>query len=994
MRKESEHCRRRHVTMAIWFFTTCLLIASIPVHAKTKDLLEFNSGSHVLGFSSGSMYMASGTHVLKVEFVGGKSVVPVSREGLSSDGKAPPWSKVTYPNIWDGVDIVYEGAKGSIVKSTYTVAAGKAPGSIRLRYNRPLTLDKKGNLVVRYETGTITESKPIAWQVIEGKKKPVMVAYNLYSEKEVGFTVKDYDTSLPLVIDPYFSWNTFLGGSGTDYGYAIAVDSGGNIYVAGASNATWGTSPVRAYTSSYDAFVAKLTADGSLVWNTFLGGGNADYSQALTVDSAGNVYVTGISTATWGTPVRAYSGPGYDAFVAKLTTDGSLVWNTFLGGGNNDWGSAIAVDSAGNAYVAGYGDDDWGSPIKAYAGGKYDAFVAKLTTDGALAWNTFLGGYGEDHGCAVAAGQDGNVYVAGRSDASWGSPIRGHTSGYDAFVAKLTTDGALVWNTFLGGYDSDWANAIAVSLKDYVYVAGDSYASWGSPIRPYTYDLDAFAAKLTSNGDLVWHTFLGGKGADRGKGIGVDSKENPYIVGDSGAKWASPIRAYTASIDAFAAGLDPKGALLWNAFLGGKNTDQGAAAAVDSIGNAYVTGYSVVAWGDPVRPYTGSNDAFVAKIGFSDAFTLSVSINGAGLGSVISNPPGIDCGSTCTGSFSPGASVTLIATANGAAAFSGFSGCDSTSGSTCTVVMTSDRAVTAAFNLGCTYTISPASKPFTYKGGSANVAIQATGASCASPFVYVSDTWIIPVITSYANNKGAMKISVLANETVTERSGAVTIGGSTFYVTQAGSPCSLASISPTGGVFDPAGGSGSFNTTAVTGCRWNVSPSVDWLIPFTSVGTGMDSVAYTVSANRTGKQRTGKITVCLADNPTKKKVFTVKQSPCSLTIAPTSDTFTAEGGSDSFTVTTPTGCPWSVSPSVDWLTTTTSSGSGPGSVSYTAVGNTGKQRTGKITVYLNDTPTQKKVFTVTEKKGNRGGPIPPGDGRTSKIDTLHARSER
>ena len=257
--------------MTLCFFMLCVIVCSVPARAKTGDVLELTSGSHILGFSPDSVYMATGSHMLKVDFVNGKPVSPVSKEGPSSGRTTPPLSKVTYTDIWEGIDIAYEKASGSIVKSTYTVAPGHAPASIRLRYNRPLSMDKNGNLVVRYDTGTMTESKPIAWQVIGGKKKPVMVAYNLTSDKDVGFTVKDYDESLPLVIDPYFSWNTFLGGSKDDCAYAVTVDSEGSIYVAGYSQGAWGL-PVQAFSSDTDAFVAKLAAAGSLTWKTFLGG--------------------------------------------------------------------------------------------------------------------------------------------------------------------------------------------------------------------------------------------------------------------------------------------------------------------------------------------------------------------------------------------------------------------------------------------------------------------------------------------------------------------------------------------------------------------------------------------------------------------------------------------------------------------------------------------------------------------------------------------------
>ena len=154
-----------------------------------------------------------------------------------------------------------------------------------------------------------------------------------------------------------------------DYGYGIAVDTSGNVYVAGYSDATWG-SPVRPYAGTYDAFVAKLNGSGALQWNTFLGGSSDDYGNGIAVDTSGNVYVTGYSTATWGSPVRPFSG-GDDAFVAKLNGSGALQWNTFLGGSNVDYGYGIAVDTSGNVYVTGNSEATWGSPVRPFADTKF-----------------------------------------------------------------------------------------------------------------------------------------------------------------------------------------------------------------------------------------------------------------------------------------------------------------------------------------------------------------------------------------------------------------------------------------------------------------------------------------------------------------------------------------------------------------------------------------------------------------------------------------------
>jgi uncharacterized delta-60 repeat protein len=559
--------------------------------------------------------------MLKIDFVESKPVAPAISEFPFTDGRAKPLTRVNYSKVWDGVDIVYETNEGSIVKSSYTVLPGKDPAAIRLRYNRPLTTDDRGNLVISYKDGRMAESKPVAWQIVKGKKKPVSVAYNLQSEKEVGFAVGDYDNNRPLVIDPSLTWNTFLGGSGNDSGWAMSVDANGNVYVTGYSAAAWG-SPIRAYTAGWDCYVAKIAADGTLLWNTFLGGsGNYEYGQALAVDSSGSVYVAGGGDAAWGSPVQAYAG-GWDCFVAKLTSDGALVWNTFLGASLNEGGRALAVDLAGNVYVSGYSEETWGSPRRPYTG-KDDAFVAKLNPNGSLAWNTFLGGNGNDSGWGMTVDSSGNVYVSGESGDAWGLPIRPYAANDDAFVAKIDPNGTLVWHTFLGGADSDYAFGIAMDASGFLYVAGQSYGSWGSPIRAYEALDDAYVAKLANDGTLIWNTFLGGSGSECGFAIAMDPRGFIYVAGDSDSTWGSPIMPYSEGKDVFAAKIGFDGTLVWNAFLGGGSWDTAYAIATDKNKSVYVAGWSWDAWGSPKRAYMGNSDGFVAHLSESNDASIA-----------------------------------------------------------------------------------------------------------------------------------------------------------------------------------------------------------------------------------------------------------------------------------------------------------------------------------------------------------------------------------
>ncbi|MBI2837973.1 MAG: SBBP repeat-containing protein [Acidobacteria bacterium] len=451
------------------------------------------------------------------------------------------------------------------------------------------------------------------------------------------------ELSLAPLIEGELLWNTFLGCVAGDTGSSVAVDTSGNTYVTGTSMGTWGA-PIRAHSGVQDAFVAKFDCGGSLLWNTFLGGENVDNGIGIAVDPNGDVYVTGSSYATWGSPIRPFPVGG-GAFVAKLSGGGSLVWNTFL---EYSDGGGVAVDTSGNVYVTGTSSYTWGSPIRAFSGNG-DAYVAKLDGGGSLLWNTFLGSggpdvsSGTDWGTGIACDGSGNAYVVGESRDPWGSPIQGFSGGFaDAFVAKLSVSGSLLWNTFLGGGDWDAVRGIAVDGSGNTYVAGWSRSTWGSPTRAYAGgDQDAFAAKLDTGGNLIWNSFLGGILADGGTAIAVDGDGNSYVAGIGESSWGSPIRNFAGDTDAFAAKLDGSGLLLWNTFLGSNSNyaEDAAGIARGSSGHIYVFGNSQEPWGSPIAPYNiGSPDAFLAKLAGpqtpgSDVFISSIKARSAKPGS-------------------------------------------------------------------------------------------------------------------------------------------------------------------------------------------------------------------------------------------------------------------------------------------------------------------------------------------------------------------------
>jgi hypothetical protein len=400
-------------------------------------------------------------------------------------------------------------------------------------------------------------------------------------------------------------WHTYLGVADNDQGilgYGIAVDGSGNVYLTGYTTVIAGA-PLKQYPWDRDAFVAKLNPGGVLLWNTILGGTRSDEGHGIGVDGAGNVYVTGESTDSWGRPINAHSTIPPDGFVAKLNANGALIWNTFCGGffgGNN--GIGIAVDGNGTVLFTGQSNSSFGTPISPYKT-MGDAFVVKLSSSGAFLWNTFIGGNGVDFARAVAPDGSGNILITGNSNATWGNPLTPFAGGHDdGFVAKLNSSGALQWNTFLGGSDWDEGHGISADGRGNIYVAGLSYSTWGSPLDSYAGgSSDGFFAKLASNGTLQWHTFLGGSKYDWATGVVVDSEGDAYVAGTSATTWGSPLNPFPRNMgdDVFVAKLSLSTSVL------SLTLPAGGAASTSTPGSAgeLVAGYGTVSVSSGSAPY-------------------------------------------------------------------------------------------------------------------------------------------------------------------------------------------------------------------------------------------------------------------------------------------------------------------------------------------------------------------------------------------------------
>jgi hypothetical protein len=473
------------------------------------------------------------------------------------------YGRVEYQNVYPGVNLLYYGNQQQL-EYDFVVAPGADPGSIKFAIQGAdsISLDDQGNLVLHTDAGDVMEQAPVIYQEVGGVRQTVAGQFVLLGSQEVGFEVGPHDVSVPLVIDPVLGFSTYLGGSGDDRCGAIALDSAGNAYITGETNSTNFPITTGAFQTSfrgaYDTFVAKLNASGTaLTYCTYLGGNGSDNGTAIALDSSGNAYITGQTSSTnfpitTGAFQTSIGGGSQDAFVAKLNASGTaLVYSTYLGGSGNDYGQGIALDSSGNAYITG-GTNSLSFPTTSgafqtnFSGNRDNVFVTKLNASGtSLVYSTYLGGNGSngDYGVSIAVDGSGNAYVTGQTDSTNFPTTTGafQTSlgGFNdaAFVAKLNASGtALVYSTYLSG-GNDQGLGIAVDASGNAYITGMT-DSFNFPTTTGAFQTnsgggyDAFVAKLNASGTaLVYSTYLGGSGNDYGQGIALDSLGDAYITG-------------------------------------------------------------------------------------------------------------------------------------------------------------------------------------------------------------------------------------------------------------------------------------------------------------------------------------------------------------------------------------------------------------------------------------------------------------------------------
>lgn len=812
---------------------------------------------------------------------------------------------VVYRDLYPGVTARFS-FDGNIPKTDYILEAGSDPGRIRIRYADARTTEiVDGNLIVIGSDGThLEQPAPAIYQESAGSRVPVQGGFKLFSNGDVGFRVAGYDSSQPLIIDPYLVSSTaFVGGTAVDKIAGIAADSAGNVYVTGSTESS---NLPGSYTSvGQDAFVLKLSPSNQLIWATYFSGSAYDAATAIALDAAGSAYITGFTTSNnfpLLSAVRSGIGGSRDAFVAKVNSGGAMQFCTYLGGGDSDTGNAITVGANSDVWVAGETLSQDLPTVGAYQGfnrGGLDAFLTRLTSAGALLSSTYLGGSGDDRARAVAVNGSG-VFVAGGTRSSLDFPVASayqavNAGEEDVFVSRFNTSAtSLVYSTYIGGSGlvqsaAEAANAIAIDASGSVYVAGSTVSDDFPLVQPLRAEpAGAFLLRLSPAGTPIFSSFLDGARFDTANSVALRSDGSIYVAGettspdlaliDSVQSWAGTSGKQDGFVTRFNSTLDT---VLFQTYVGGTGAESISGIALNAS-DVYLAGYSSSPTVLGTSGLKGQIDGFVARLQERPVAVLvstnsggtQVAVSGANCGAgtyTDSANLGWAVGATCTvtaitprvpsagvrqrftgwsdgssanprsyyvmpsqgnvlaqfsteyavtrntsgggmvtstpsppdGYFAAGSTVTISAAANTGFRFTGWSGDLTGTANPASLPVSGPRSVTATF--ACHTTVSATTLAYSAAAGTGSIAVT-SGTGC--PWSAISGaSWLTITSASAGSGSGTVQFSLSTNVPSTARSTSITIGENIISITQnaAASPSVTLGTSPTGLSFTIAG---------------------------------------------------------------------------------------------------------------------------------------------------------------------------------------------
>lgn len=576
---------------------------------------------------------------------------------------AHSFNKITYHDIYPGIDWVLFLNKAGKLEHEFVVHPGADPGMIRVAYKgvSDLQLQADGGLKAVTAKGSIIEKAPYVYAE-NGKEIAASFALN---KNVLSYQIAPYAGT--LIIDPVLEWGTYFGGTLDETVAGIATDKWGYVYMAGNTNSTANIATTGSYQGTFaggntDAYISKWDSAGALLWATYYGGTNVDDARGIACDTAGNVLLfgatnsaTGIATTGSYQESKAGIASRYDAFLIKFDSSGIRTWGTYLGGAQNDANAtgtgAVAVDANNAIYITGT-TQSTDFPVTANAfqsshAGSHDVFIAKLSADGNLLWSTYFGGTAAEYVYGIVLGTSANVYIAGYTQSTDGIASAGayqeiNAGGQDAFLAKFDSSGSRIWSTYYGGTETDRALGISFSFNsNRIFLGGltfstDGMASAGSFQSNFSGGSggDAFLSCFDLDGSRIWATYYGSDQPESLWQLWSNDIGAVYMIGEtySTANIATPGAVnenISGVMDGFLTKFDGDGQREWATYIGGSDIESylkvtgfhslvyvgGATNSANNIS----TDNSVLG---------GGNDAFLLKINDCEASAQPLNIEG------------------------------------------------------------------------------------------------------------------------------------------------------------------------------------------------------------------------------------------------------------------------------------------------------------------------------------------------------------------------------
>ena len=665
----------------------------IKTQKKAKHPSNFSG--HLL--DEDSFEMSSVFHRIDIEFIGSNASPELLAENpgddylnyytssLAESGATfvHHFGKVIYKNLYQGIDLEFIARPGTRkpVEYNFIVHPGADMSLIQWRYYGSNDIKLyNGSMHIKTMHGVINEFIPVSYELESNNS--IKISYKALEGGIFSFEGK-YNNQKTIIIDPIpnIIWATYYGSTKRDKVNGVSFDSSGNVYLTGETTSNNNMATSGSHQTTYaggtahynwggDAFVAKLNQSGSRVWSTYYGGSDNDQGNSIITTINGDSYVAGCSESTSGIATSGAfqttrsSSTYHNAMLVKFNTSGTRQWGTYYASGGNDHTSlnSITFDTSGNVLITGSANCVTNcktiTTSGAYqtqnsatgTGNAYnDAYVAKFSPSGSLIWGTYFGGNrgnnqaSHDQGAAIYVDDSNYVYLTGYCQSSVGiattgahqTSFGGSVGTYDAYIAKFNSTGtALMWATYYGGSGNDYGRGIVVDDSGNVYVSGTAastttFTTSGAFQSTYAGGAyDGYLAKFNRTGTRQWGTYYGGSGSDLISKLSLNPSGDLIITGYidsiSSTSGLATSGAYQTTYgggtqDGMIVKFSTSGARKWCSYYGGNLQDLIYNHSVDPNGNIYIGGLTfstsgIATSGTYQTSWSAMEDGFVAKV--------------------------------------------------------------------------------------------------------------------------------------------------------------------------------------------------------------------------------------------------------------------------------------------------------------------------------------------------------------------------------------------